>query len=243
MSLGPRAPLPRAILFKTEQQLFVLRQSPAAAGPNGGQDMAEVWLVALATAVTFFLGSLPFAVWLGRLVAHSDVRTVGDGNPGTANAFKVGGWKTGVPTLVLEVGKAGVPVGFANLALGLRAWALVPVAVAPIVGHAFSPFLRCRGGKAIAATFGSWIGLTGFWHPLALGLGMGVCFAVQTVDAWTVVGGMLLFGLFLFVTGGPLAVLTFWGLNLALLIWTHRTGLSFEFAARGWLSARRSDGA
>lgn len=204
--------------------------------------MADIELVLLATAVAFLLGSLPFAVWLGKLVARSDVRSVGDGNPGTANAFKAGGWKTGVPTLVLEVGKAGVPVGLAHVSLGLSAWALVPVAVAPILGHAFSPFLNFRGGKAIAATFGSWIGLTGFLGPLALGLAIGLCFAVQAVDAWSVVGGLLVFGILLVLVGAPFALLGFWAINLALLIWTHRSDLVWAFSPRGWLQVRRARG-
>ena len=195
--------------------------------------------VALLCAVTaFVLGALPFAVWLARTVAHSDVRLVGDGNPGTGNAFKAGGWRVGVPTLVLEVGKAGAPVGVANLTLGMSGWALVPVALAPIVGHAFSPFLRFKGGKAIAATFGSWAGLTGYLGPLVLALSMGVLYALQTVDSWTVLGGMLLFGLFLFVAGAPLAILVVWLVNLALVAYKQRAELSLSFCPRGWLRLR-----
>jgi glycerol-3-phosphate acyltransferase PlsY len=202
--------------------------------------MADIFLVLGATVAAFLLGSLPFAVWLGRLVARSDVRSVGDGNPGTANAFKVGGWKTGVPTLFLEVGKAGLPVSLATASFGPHRWALAPVALAPIFGHAFSPFLRMRGGKAIAASFGSWIALTGFLYPLVLGLAMGVCFAVQSVHAWAVLGGTLLFGVFLLVVGSPAVVLFVWAINSGLLAWTHRKELSLEFVPRSWLPLGRT---
>lgn len=197
--------------------------------------MADVGLIILGTIVAFLVGSLPFAVWLARLLAHSDVRSVGDGNPGTVNAFKAGGWKTGIPTLVLEVGKAGLPVTVASMSFGPRAWALAPVALAPIFGHAFSPFLRWRGGKAIAATFGSWIGLTGFLLPLALGVAMGVCFAVQALHAWAVVGGAVLFGILLVLMGSPTVFLLVWFVNAGLLAWTHRKELCFEFVPRAWL--------
>jgi glycerol-3-phosphate acyltransferase PlsY len=186
-------------------------------------------------ALAFLLGALPFAVWLGQALGGSDVRAVGDGNPGTANAFKAGGWRAGVPSLVLEVGKAGVPVGVANLVLGLSPWALVPVALAPILGHVFSPFLGFKGGKAIATTFGTWAGLTGFTGPLALALCMAFWYALQTVDAWTVAGGLLFFGVFLVVTGAPLALVVVWFLNFGILIWTHRSELSLAFSPRGWL--------
>jgi glycerol-3-phosphate acyltransferase PlsY len=166
------------------------------------------------------------------------VRATGDGNPGAGNAFKAGGWRVGVPVLILEVGKAGIPVGVARLTLGVSGWALVPVALAPIVGHAFSPFLKFKGGKAIAATFGSWAALTGYLGPLALAVSMGVFFALQTVDSYTVLGGMLLFGLLLLVTGAPLALLAFWLLNAALLTYTQRAELSLTLSPRGWLRLR-----
>lgn len=185
--------------------------------------------------IAFGAGSLPLAVWLTRVISGADARAFGDGNPGTANAFKAGGWRVGVPALILEVGKAAVPVGAARLVLGMSGWALVPVAVAPIAGHAFSPFLGFRGGKAIAPTFGSWLGLTGFLGPGALGLGMGLCFALQVVDAWTVVGGMLVFGIFLLAIGAPLALLAVWTINLVIVVFKHRSQLSLSFRPRGWL--------
>jgi acyl phosphate:glycerol-3-phosphate acyltransferase len=200
--------------------------------------VTEPQLALLCALAAFVSGALPFAVWLTRVIAHSDVRTVGDGNPGAGNAFQAGGWHVGVPALVLEVGKAGLPVGVARLTLGLSGWALVAVAFAPIAGHAFSPFLKFRGGKAIAATFGSWAGLTGYAGPLALALSMGVFYALQTVNSWTVLGGMLLFGLFLLVSGAPLALLAVWLLNLALLTYTQRSELTLASSPRGWLRAR-----
>jgi glycerol-3-phosphate acyltransferase PlsY len=188
-----------------------------------------------AAAVAFLLGSMPFAVWLGRLVGHCDVRDAGDGNPGTANAFKAAGWRTGVPTLALELGKAGVPVGVAHWALDLSTWGLVPVALAPIFGHAFSPFLAFRGGKAIAATFGSWAGVTGVWGPAGLAVCMGVCYGIQKSDAWTVTGGFALFGILLLCLGAPLALLSVWFFNFALVVWKHRGEFAGSFAFRGWV--------
>ena len=36
------------------------------------------------TLIGFLFGSLPFSVWLGRLVLRTDIRDYGDGNPGGA---------------------------------------------------------------------------------------------------------------------------------------------------------------
>ncbi len=195
----------------------------------------DIWPVMLVTSVSFVLGSLPFAVWLGKWLGHCDVREAGDGNPGTANAFKAAGRKVGVPVLVLELGKAGVPVGLANWVFGFGTWALVPVALAPIFGHAFSPFLGWRGGKAIAVTYGAWIGLTGWLLPLALAVCMGICFGVQKGDAWAVVGGMALFGVFLLAVGAPLALLVVWMVNFGVLAWRQRGEFAGTFDLRGWV--------
>ncbi|MCX8033301.1 MAG: glycerol-3-phosphate acyltransferase [Thermoleophilia bacterium] len=199
----------------------------------------NVFAIGVLTFIAFILGSLPFAVWVGRRLSGQDVRAVADGNPGTANAFRAGGWRTGFPVLVLEVGKAGVPVGLANLAFGTSLWRVLPIAFAPILGHAFSPFLRFKGGKAIAATFGSWIGLTGFFYPLVLGLGMGVAYGAKLVDALAVLVGVLLFGLFLLFAGAPLALFVFWAGTLVLLAWTHRRELLQVVEVRRLRAARR----
>lgn len=201
--------------------------------------MDDVWMVILVTTIAFLLGSLPFAVWLGKSLGRCDVREVGDGNPGTANAFKAAGWKTGVPVLVLELGKACIPVGLAHWVFGLGGWALLPVGLAPVFGHAFSPFLRMRGGKALAATYGSWIGLTGWLFPLALGVCMGLWYAVQKGDAWAVVGGMAFFGVFLLVAGAPLALLAVWLFNFGVVAWKQRGEFVGTLALRSWIPAFR----
>ena len=61
---------------------------------------------------------------------------------------------------------------------------MVAVAVAPALGHAFSPFLQGRGGKAVATTFGVWAGLTGPEVPLVLGCLLAICFLAVESSGW-----------------------------------------------------------
>jgi glycerol-3-phosphate acyltransferase PlsY len=111
-------------------------------------------------------GSLPFSVWLTRLFLRQDVRRYGDGNPGAANVFRAGSNRVGLLVLLLDIGKAAAPVGWAYFDLGYRGLPMFLIAMAPVLGHAFSPFLGFRGGKAIAVTLGVWIGLTVWKIPL-----------------------------------------------------------------------------
>jgi acyl phosphate:glycerol-3-phosphate acyltransferase len=113
------------------------------------------WLLAL--ALSFVCGSLPFSVWLTRLLLHQDVRRYGDGNPGATNVVRAGSNGVGLLVLVLDISKAAAPVGWAYFDLGYRGLPMFLIAMAPILGHAFSPFLGFRGGKALAVTLGVWI--------------------------------------------------------------------------------------
>jgi len=110
--------------------------------------------VILWTAVGFVSGSIPFSPWLVRLLLGQDIRQYGDGNPGATNTWRAGGWRVGIVALLLDMVKGLLPVGLACSIVGISGWDLVPIALAPVLGHAFSLFLRLRGGKAVAASFG-----------------------------------------------------------------------------------------
>jgi len=141
--------------------------------------------------ISFFLGALPFSVWLSRWFAGADVRSVGDGNPGATNAFKVGGWQIGLAVLMLDVSKAALPVGLAYHVFDLRGWPVFFLAVAPSIGHAYSPFLRFRGGKALATMLGVWIGLTLYEVPPILLFFILFWFLIQNLSGWAALLTML----------------------------------------------------
>lgn len=170
---------------------------------------------------------MPLAVWIGRLALRRDIRQYGDGNPGATNVFRAGGRGWGAVALIVEMLKGGLPVAWAYHQVGLRGWGLVPLLLAPVVGHAFSPFLKGRGGKAVAVTGGVWGGLSYGILPLAGSLLAILVSPWVAPDGWLVmimfVGGLgagLMMGL---GDQAPLWVAFF--LNWALLIWTHREDL------------------
>jgi acyl-phosphate glycerol 3-phosphate acyltransferase len=103
------------------------------------------WLIAVGFSLAgYLLGGVLFAVLLGRLGRH-DVRAVGDRNPGAVNAFKAAGPVAGAAALLLDFLKGAVPVGLARWVFGVEGWWLVPVALAPVLGHAFA--LRAVAGR------------------------------------------------------------------------------------------------
>jgi acyl phosphate:glycerol-3-phosphate acyltransferase len=188
--------------------------------------MHPSWSVVLAALVAFASGSLPFALWTSSLVLKRDVRAVGDGNPGAMNAFRTGGPALGVAVLMLDVTKGVLPVVFARDVLGLDGWALALVAALPVAGAAFSPFLGFKGGKALAALLGTWIGLTLWTIPLvALGTIVVATLLIEP-DGWAVAVALaaMLLGVLLWVPGGwPVLTLL---LQTAIVLWKHRTQLA-----------------
>jgi glycerol-3-phosphate acyltransferase PlsY len=101
----------------------------------------------------YLLGSLPTGLVVVRLLAGIDIRTVGSGNIGTVNVYRVAGLGPAVLVLVVDVLKGATPVLLARAA-GQMDVLQVAAGLAAIVGHNWSLFLRFRGGKGIATSFG-----------------------------------------------------------------------------------------
>lgn len=107
----------------------------------------------LITCLAFLLGSFPSGVVLGRLATGRDVRQFGSGNIGAANVVRAAGLKVGMGVAVLDILKGVIPVLIGRWA-GLGHGGLALVALAAVLGHDFSIFLRLKGGKGVATTLG-----------------------------------------------------------------------------------------
>ncbi len=181
------------------------------------------WLWAL---IAFISGSLPLSVWLGKIALGVDIRNYGDGNPGAANVWRAGGRWWGLAAILLDGFKGLIPVAIANFALGIQGWWLAVIALAPVVGHTFSPFLGFHGGKALSTTFGIWCGLTLWLGPSVLGISFALGLAILVTPGWAVLFGMLILLVVLLITGSDPLLIAVWAGNFLLLIWRHLSDLS-----------------
>ena len=187
--------------------------------------------------IGFFSGAIPWSVLIVRIFRKIDVRSVGDGNPGSVNAWKSGGFVSGILVLILEIGKAVLPVyvafSYIDKASGITSQiGFSLIAIAPVAGHAWSPFLKFKGGKALAVTWGSWIAITGF---LALPVGcvvLGLMHLVQKNHAITVTFCLVVF-LFVFLPmQTELYLGLFWTMNICIIIFKHISEYSDGFILR-----------
>ena len=183
----------------------------------------------------FLSGSIPFSLLLGRLMTHKDIRSIGDGNPGAANAWKAGGWTSGLPAMILDIGKGFLPVFLAVHIGHLNGLALLPIALAPILGHAFSPFLRFKGGKAIGVSGGVWLALACFEPIVVFGIFTLVMLLFQPEHAWCVVVGMSCLTFYWVVTQAPLPIILTAAGNLLIIACKHRLELLKPILLRQWV--------
>jgi len=132
--------------------------------------MSVVFAVAIVAA--YLLGSVPFAFLIAR--AHGkDLRTIGSGNIGATNLARAVGRRWGYFCFALDVLKGLVPVaivgamdGVSDTPLRLSLWLLVGIAA--ILGHVFPVYLRFKGGKGVATSFGVALGLWPYFTLCAL---------------------------------------------------------------------------
>ena len=103
--------------------------------------------------VSYLLGSIPFAYLIARAGRGVDLLHVGSGNPGATNVLRVAGPGAAVVVLALDVGKGYLPI-LVGKTLDVSPWVLGGMGLSAVLGHAFSVFLRFRGGKGVATAAG-----------------------------------------------------------------------------------------
>ena len=177
------------------------------------------------TLIAFSLGSVPFSVLLTRFFVRRDIREIGDGNPGATNAWKLGGWRLGVPVILFDSLKGAGPVILAQLLGGMRGWALLPISLAALLGHAYTPWLKFKGGKALATTFGIWTGLTLGEVPIVLGLFFALFLWLFENEGWAVVFGFAGTVAHLLLNQPNLTFVSLAVCNATLLAWKYRHAL------------------
>jgi len=184
--------------------------------------------------LAYFLGSIPTAVIVGRILGV-DVRRTGSGNPGAANMARVTGRRSwGAFVLLIDALKGFLPARLGAVALaalgsfpaGLDAWTVrVILGAAAILGHVTSPVLGFRGGKGVATSLGVVLALA----PI-IGL---VCFALwalmaeltRRISVSSLAAGLAFPALLHLAPNTHPAVQTFAWLVPLFLTFTHRKNL------------------
>lgn len=124
----------------------------------------------------YLLGSIPFGVLIAK--AHGkDLRSIGSGNIGATNVGRALGRKWAYVCFVLDMLKGLVPMAAtmflikttqAHSQKAVTLWLWLAVGCAAILGHIFPVYLKFKGGKGVATSFGVALGLWPYYTVCAL---------------------------------------------------------------------------
>lgn len=110
---------------------------------------------AIAVICAYLLGSIPSALWIGKLFFNTDIREHGSGNLGGTNTFRVLGKKAGIVVTLMDVLKGTAAMFLVSLPI--FADVTIPVLIlggVAVFGHMYPIFAGFRGGKAVATSAG-----------------------------------------------------------------------------------------
>lgn len=183
----------------------------------------------------FLIGSIPFGYLIGRLFFRTDIRAAGSGNIGAMNALRTLGKAGAVVVLLLDALKGFVPVlwalkffyghlDFEGLPPGEQIMGAL-VAAGAVLGHCFSPWLRFKGGKAVATSFGAILALC--WPAGLVAIGGWIVGAALT--RYSSVGslfGSVLAPFAMWFFSGSLPETAYGIFSALLIIFTHRENIA-----------------
>lgn len=111
--------------------------------------------------IAYLLGSIPFALIIGKIGYKIDIREHGSGNLGATNAFRVLGKKAGIFVTLADILKGTlatlIPL-FASYFYDIEVSRLI-VGVFAVLGHTYPIFAKFKGGKAVATSGGIILGI------------------------------------------------------------------------------------
>lgn len=119
--------------------------------------------------IGYLIGSIPFALVIGKLFYNTDVRNFGSKNLGATNAGRVLGKKAGLAVTILDALKGLIVIIIATILKnsGLNIDPII-CALGVLIGHCYPIFANFKGGKAVATSFGIILGINVYLFLIGL---------------------------------------------------------------------------
>ncbi|MDD3435633.1 MAG: glycerol-3-phosphate 1-O-acyltransferase PlsY [Candidatus Gastranaerophilales bacterium] len=177
--------------------------------------------------LAYLIGSIPTGYIIVKLFTGQDIRKSGSGSTGATNVKRVMGNKWFFTVMLLDAIKGALPVLLAKIfAVTFVSIGLVPVlcAIAVILGHSKSIFLKFSGGKSVASGIGTILALN--WH---VGLAIAVVWATITyLSRYVSLGSIIalsLSPLFMYFCKEPIAYIIYCLIGAIYIIYLHRENI------------------
>jgi glycerol-3-phosphate acyltransferase PlsY len=110
----------------------------------------------------YLCGSIPFGLLISKIFKLGDIRKIGSGNIGATNVLRAGSKKLALTTLILDLLKGAIPTYFLSYDFDANYggkgcgpdYATTLIGLFAVLGHCFPVWLKFKGGKGVATTFG-----------------------------------------------------------------------------------------
>lgn len=191
--------------------------------------------VAIFALLSYLLGSIPSAVWIGRRFYNIDVRQHGSFNAGTTNVLRILGWRAALPVFIVDTlkGLASVLVAYIIpdnvINYGSEEFSIIKIVygMLAVIGHMYPVFAGFKGGKGVATTLGSSIAICPVAALIALIVFVVIFLISRIVSLSSLIAGILFpMTAFLVCKESPITIKIFAVFVGLLLLYTHRKNIS-----------------
>lgn len=189
--------------------------------------MIKITELLLAVLGAYLIGSIPTGYIVVKLFTGQDIRTIGSGSTGATNVKRVMGKNWFFAVMLMDAFKGALPVILAKIfATAFVSIGLIPVlcAIAVIIGHSKSVFLKFSGGKSVASGVGTILALN--WQ---VGLATAAIWAVITyISRYVSLGSIIALSLspvFMYLCKEPIAYIMYCILGAIYIVYLHRENI------------------
>lgn len=195
---------------------------------NKGDKFMEKIIEILAVVLgAYLIGSIPTGYIIVKLATGQDIRTIGSGSTGATNVKRVMGKKWFFITLLLDALKGALPVILAKIfASTFTSIGLLPVlaAVAVILGHSKSIFLKFTGGKSVASGVGTILALNWMVGLIIAAIWGIITYTSKYVSLGSIIA-LAISPVLMYLFKQPVAYIVYCALGAVYIIYLHRSNI------------------
>ena len=175
----------------------------------------------------YLIGSIPTGYIIVKLATGQDIRTIGSGSTGATNVKRVMGKKWFFITLLLDAFKGAFPVILAKIFTStFTDIGLLPVlaAVAVILGHSKSIFLKFTGGKSVASGVGTILALNWMVGLIIAAIWGIITYTSKYVSLGSIIA-LAISPVLMYLFKQPIAYIVYCALGAVYIIYLHRSNI------------------
>ena len=171
----------------------------------------------------YIIGSIPFAVIISKIFSLPDPRLFGSNNPGATNVMRSGNKIAGFLTFFFDLIKGFLPIFVLNINGAVNS-ILCLLSLVIIIGHIFSIFLKFKGGKGVATSFGTILGID-FMMGISVVMVWLVVFTISKVSGLSAIISFLLFPFVVYIMKLDDVILIFSFVNTLIILFSHKKNI------------------